>query len=390
VVWDDQIKPLLLERYPGLTDDEIHEAHAYAYGGAVIQDLGYYPFGSHDFSNLAHYVRTGDFVEELIRQSQNANELAFALGALAHYVSDIDGHPAVNQSVGIEYPKLQRKFGRFVTFEDDKSAHLRTEFSFDVVQVAKERYLSQQYHDFIGFEVAQALLERTFPRVYGIEFKDVIAHEDMAIGTYRYSISRLIPKMTQVALLVRTDQTVPEKNDAARRKFLYHLSRADYEREWGKDYRRPGPGTRFLAWIITVMPKIGPFKALKFKNPTAQTEDLYFKSFDQTIESYREDLKQVRGGNLNLPNRDCDTGKDTRPGEYALADETYAKLLKKVAERNFENMTPELQSNVLAFFGDGKALPSEKKHRKERAATLQTLDQLRNWQPAPAQAVSAQ
>src|SRR3984893_8352260 len=64
----DEIRPLLLKRYPGLSDDQIKEAHAYAYGGAVIQDLGYYPFGSKEFSDLAHYVRTGDFVVELLRE----------------------------------------------------------------------------------------------------------------------------------------------------------------------------------------------------------------------------------------------------------------------------------------------------------------------------------
>ena len=34
------IRPLLLKRFPGLTEYQITEAHAYAYGGAVIQDLG--------------------------------------------------------------------------------------------------------------------------------------------------------------------------------------------------------------------------------------------------------------------------------------------------------------------------------------------------------------
>ncbi len=106
LVWEDQLRPLILQHYPELSEDQIKEAHAYAYGGAVIQDLGYYPFGSAEFSDLVHYVRTGDFVRELLAQSQNANEYAFALGALSHYASDIAGHPAVNHSVAIEYPTL--------------------------------------------------------------------------------------------------------------------------------------------------------------------------------------------------------------------------------------------------------------------------------------------
>jgi hypothetical protein len=202
LLWTDAIQPLLLKRYPGLSEDQIREAHAYAYGGAVIQDLGYYPFGSTEFSNLVHYVRSGDFVRELLLESQDVNEYAFALGALSHYASDIVGHPAVNQAVAIQYPKLRAKFGQSVRYAQDKPAHLKTEFGFDTVQVAKNRYASQQYHDFIGFQVSKSLLERVFPIVYGVELKDVLTHEDLAVGSYRFAISRLIPQMTRVALQI--------------------------------------------------------------------------------------------------------------------------------------------------------------------------------------------
>ena len=151
---------------------QICEAHAYAYGGAVIQDLGYYPFGNREFSNLVHYVRSGDFVRELLLESQDVNEYAFALGALSHYASDIAGHPAINEAVAIHYPKLRAKYGKSVRYAQDKTAHLKTEFGFDTVQVARNRYASQQYHDFIGFEVSKPLLERVFPVVYGIPLKD--------------------------------------------------------------------------------------------------------------------------------------------------------------------------------------------------------------------------
>src|SRR6202165_3261127 len=198
LLWLDEIRPLLLKRYPGLSEDQIKEAHAYAYGGAVIQDLGYYPFGGAEFSNLVHYVRSGDFVRELLLESADVNEYAFSLGALAHYTSDITGHPAVNQSVAIAYPKLRAKFGKSVRYAQDKTAHVKTEFGFDMAQVAKNRYASQQYHDFIGFQVSKPLLERVFPVVYGLQMNDVLTHEDLAIGSYRFAVSRLIPEMTQV------------------------------------------------------------------------------------------------------------------------------------------------------------------------------------------------
>ena len=108
-----------------------------------------------------------------------------------------------------------------------------------MVQVAKNRYASQQYHDFIGFQVSKPLLERTFPIVYGVELKDVLVHEDLAIGSYRFAVSRMIPEMTQIALRTHEKDMMKETPDFAKKKFLYRLSRSDYEKEWGKDYTKP-------------------------------------------------------------------------------------------------------------------------------------------------------
>src|SRR4051812_49284839 len=360
LLWADEIRPLLLKRFPGLTDDQIKQAHAYAYGGAVIQDLGYYPFGSREFSDLVHYVRSGDFVGELIFQSQDVNEYAFALGALSHYASDVAGHPAVNQAVAIQYPKLQAKFGKSVRYAEDKTAHLKTEFGFDMAQVAKNRYASEQYHDFIGFKVSKALLERAFPVVYGLELNDVLTHEDLAIGSYRFSISRLIPQMTQVALQTHKKDLMRETPSFAKQKFLYRLSRSDYEKEWGKDYVKPGLGTRILSTLLRYFPKIGPFKAMGFNSPTAQTEELYFKSINTTVDQYRAFLQQVRTDSLAVPNRDFDSGKPTKAAEYPPTDETYAKLLGQLSDRKFNLTSMELRANILDFYSD-LSLPIETK-----------------------------
>jgi Zinc dependent phospholipase C len=382
-LWADEIRPLLLQRYPGLSEDQLREAHAYAYGGAVIQDLGYYPFGSRDFSNLVHYVRSGDFVSELLRQSQDVNEYAFALGALSHYAADIVGHPAVNQAVAIQYPKLRAKFGRSVRYAEDKTAHLKTEFGFDTVQVAKNRYASQQYHDFIGFQVSKGLLERVFPTVYGVELKDVLAHEDLAVGSYRFAISRLIPRMTEVALQTHKKELMLEMPNGAKRKFLYRLSRSGYEKEWGKDYVKPGFGTRVLSTLLRYMPKIGPFKGLAFNNPTPQTEDLYIKSINATVDQYRAFLEQLRSDTLVLPNCDFDTGKPTKAAEYLLTDEAYAGLLSRLSERSFALTSPQLRSNILDFYSD-LSVSIDTKRDPVRWQSLQlSLNALRLITPVP-------
>jgi Zinc dependent phospholipase C len=293
-------------------------------------------------------------------QSQDADEYAFALGALAHYASDVAGHPAVNASVSIQYPKLRAKYGKSVRYAQDHTATLKTEFGFDMVQVAKNRYASQQYHDFIGFQVSKSLLGRTFPIVYGVELKDVMPREDLAVGSYRFAVSRMIPQMTQIALRTHKQDLMKETPDFAKDKFFYRLSRSEYEKEWGKDYTKPDFGTRIWSVVLRYMPKIGPFKALAFNNPTAQTEDLYFKSINTTVDQYRGYLQQVRVASLQLTNRDFDSGKETKAAEYSLTDETYAKLLDQLGENKFDRTSPQLRENILNFYSD-LSLPLETK-----------------------------
>jgi hypothetical protein len=384
LVWADELRPLLLSRFPGLTEEQITEAHGYAYGGAVIQDLGYYPFGSVEFSNLVHYVRSGDFVRELLAQSQDADEYAFALGALAHYASDIAGHPAVNQSVSIQYPKLRAKYGNSVRYAEDHTAHLKTEFGFDMVQVAKNRYASQQYHDFIGFQVSKPLLERTFPIVYGVELKDTLAHEDLAVGSYRFAVGRMIPQMTQIALRTHKKDMMKESPTFAKKKFLYRLTRSDYEKDWGKDYAKADFATRFWSVILHYMPKIGPFKALAFNNPTPQTEDLYFKSINTTVDQYRTYLHQVRTKSLKLANCDFDTGKLTVAAEYSLTDDSYAKLLDQLAKRKFDLTSAGLRDNIMQFYADLTAPIETKKDNVRWQSVLTSLDQLKLVTPVEA------
>jgi len=378
LAWQDSIKPLLLAKYPSTTSEQLIEAHAYAYGGCVIQDMGYYPFGNKGFSDLVHYVRSGAFVENLINEAGDINEYAFALGALAHYAADISGHPAVNRAVALEFPSLGKKFGNTVTYEQDPKAHIRTEFGFDVAQVAKKRYAPESYHDFIGFEVSKPLLERAFLKTYGIELKDLFKSLDLSIGTYRRSISTIIPEMTKVALLSKQNVAVPEKNNAAKKQFIYYLSRADYEREWGKQYERPGIGARILAFLFHLIPKFGPFKAIDFKTPSTQTEDLYIKSVDLTVQTYKQELEALKAGKLLLPDVNFDTSERTRAGQYKLTDDAYADLLRKLADTHFAHVDAALRDNILHFY-DNPNIPIETKRHKDKWKRLQRdLAELKN------------
>jgi Zinc dependent phospholipase C len=364
--WDPVIKPLLLKIYPTASDAQLREAHAYAYGGCVIQDMGYYPFGNRLFTNLTHYARSGDFVSALFEQSQNMYDYAFALGALAHYAADIDGHTlAVNLSVPDTYPKLQRKFGKVVTYEDAPTAHLMVEFSFDVAQVAGSGYSPATYGDFIGFQVATPLLERAFQETYGLNLKDLFLSEDLAIGTYRRSASEIIPQMTEVAWKEKRKEILQANPNVTRSGFVYRLSVQDYRARWGKTYRQPRfqhtvwgrsemqPGllARFLVFLARFLPKVGPLRTLRFKPPQPETQALFISSFKSTVQRYTELVGAMpNAADPALQDDDLDTGKPARLGEYGLADKTYAELLHRLRTQKFAGLTPELQRNILSFF----------------------------------------
>ena len=372
-LWETSLRPLLARRYPGATRDEVAKARAYAYGGGVIQDLGYYPFGSHFFSNLVHYVRTGDFVEALLRESHDVNEYAFALGALAHYTADNVGHPEVNRAVALMYPKLRAKHGDSVTYADSPATHVLVEFSFDVVQAASGAYVSDLYQSFIGFQVAKPVLERAFVATYGLEMHDVFLAEDLAIGSYRHAIGQTIPEITRIAWRDKREEIQKLNPGAAEEKFVFNLSRQEYDKSYGREYRKPSLTARFLALLYRLLPKVGPLRPLQFKLPTKEAEALFLESFKGTRERYRAALDTLGRGRLDLPNTDFDTGKPTARGEYTLADDTYADLLDRLTSHRLTSVPDALRQNINAFYA---AAPNRMSSRKERKRAGQIKERL--------------
>jgi len=386
--WDPNIRPLLLKRFPGATAEEIRQAHAYAYGGAIIQDMGYYPHGSFLFSDLTHYVRSGDFVLALIRDSKDINGYAFALGALSHYAADNAGHPiGTNRAVPVLYPKLEKKYGDSVTYEEDKLAHVKTEFGFDVLEVAQGRYAPDNYHDFIGFEVAVPLLEQSFQETYGLELKTVLTDEEKVLGSYRRDVSRLLPKATRIAWTLKKDEIMKDQPGITRRKFLYNLSRASYQKNWGKNYQPPTFGEKVLAFIVRILPKIGPLKVLQLKTPTPATEKMFEASFNSAMDRYRSLLSEVGTGQPILPNNNFDTGTATGPGKYGLNDKAQAKLLDELAKQNFSGASQGIRDELLEFFGHPDVPYAVKRKPKDWAKIQADLEELKNA-PPPATATS--
>jgi hypothetical protein len=383
-LWEASIQKMLLKRFPAATPEELEKAHAYVYGGCIIQDMGYYPFSSRIFSDLTHYVRSGDFILALIRESQDIDEYAFALGALAHYAADNNGHRiATNLAVPILYPELRTKFGKEVTYWDDPLSHIRTEFSFDVLQIAQGRYAPDRYHSFIGFEVSKPVLERAFLDTYGIELKDLFGNLDLALGSFRYSVGSIIPGMTRVAWQLKKDQVTKEIPGMTRQKFLYNLSRSSYEKEWGTTYHRPGFRTRFVSWVLRIVPKSGPFKSLAFRAPTPEVEKMFMASFNATVDNYRALLANVSAGRLELANENFDVGQPPAAGKYLGTDQAYDHLVGKLADRKFAGVSPELRLNILDYYKDRKA-PSSAATGKASAEWTKLMDRLDELQASAA------
>jgi hypothetical protein len=374
-LWKDSMTPVLKSRFPDATEDQLTEAHAYAYGGCIIQDLGYYPFGSHMFSDLTHYVRSADFIQALVDNSNTLDEYAFALGAAAHYAADVEGHSiAVNRAVPVLYPKLRSKYGDEVTYADNPSAHLKTEFGFDVLQVARGHYASNAYHDFIGFEVSKELLDKAFEQTYGLKLKDIFKTLDLSLGTYRFSVKTMIPKVTSAAWALKKKEITQEQPTMTRARFRYNIDKASYTKQWGNNYRSPGLVARFIALIMHIVPKIGPLRGLSYKVPTPETERMFETSFDAAVAEDRKNFAQVKSGRFQVPNRDLDTGKKVSPGEYKLADKTYDKLLLKLESKHFDGVNAALRDNILGFYA--------RMAKPDPHGTIKALEELKAVRPA--------
>ena len=365
--WDRELRPLLLRRFPRSTPADLERARSFAYGGSVIQDLGYYPFGSKFFSNLLHYARTGDFVEALLREAQTVDELAFALGAMAHYANDVAGHPlAVNRSVPLLFPKLRAKFGDEISYVQAPKQHVIVEFSFDVAQTARGRYSFTQYRSLLDFQVATALLGRAFRDTYGLDMGDVLANEERAISTYRFAVSQLIPALTEAAWRDKREEILKQVPAADRGHVVFAYSPADYEEAYGKDYQKPARLASFLAWVYRIVPKIGPLRPLAFKAPTGDVDRLFEESITRAHARFREMVRQVRDGRIDLANTNFDTGEPAHAHEYTLADATHAEWLDALAKREFTGASPGVRRTIDAYYRN--AQPPDPTDRKARKA----------------------
>jgi len=378
LTWQSSIAPLLRSRYPNITPQELELARSYAYAGCVIQDIGYYPFGDPFFSDLTHYVRSGDFVVHLFRDAKDANQLAFAIGALSHYIGDNIGHSqATNRAVPVEFPKLAAKYGPVVTFGEGKHPHIQTEFAFDINEIAHRRFAPVRYLRHVGLNVPTEQLATAFYETYGLS-EDFSKARSRRIngGSFRFAVRSFIPRIAYALTLLHRSRMPADSTSPDLQKLSDEVARVAAENNWDQYRKKAGIGTYSLAGFIYVLPKIGPLKLLAIKGPNASTEEEYVRSVNQSTDALSSALGRFGKPHQTLVNRDLDTGAPVRAGGYRLADETYARLLDRLVADPKHSVPPGLKADIQNFYADPAAPIYTRRNPQKWArvqAELQTL-----------------
>ena len=431
LTWQNSIVPLLLSRYPGLTAAQLQEARAYAYGGCVIQDIGYYPFGDSRFSNLTHYVRSGDFVVNLLRNAQNADELAFAIGALSHYIGDSIGHAtATNLAVPQDFPKLRKKYGLVVSYAEGRREHVQTEFGFDIDQVAHHRMAPLRFLRHVGMNVPVRQLALAYYQTYGLtEDFSVVKGRRFNVPGYRFATRAFIPRIAYAVTLLHRNREPADPNNAEFQELLKEIDAANAENNWNAYRTKAGIETYALAGVLTVLPRVGPLRLVAVKNPSKATEADYVHSLTLSLAVMRamlarltppESRKPIESATAPkafsrrllaqmledpamsdvvliepndprhpLPNRDLDTGYVVQPGGYPLTDSTYADLLRRLARRPTQPIPPGIKDDIEAYYANADAPITTKRDPKRWAQvqadlkTLATMPTSRAPEPYP-------
>jgi Zinc dependent phospholipase C len=381
--WKATIRPFILRRFPHATDAELERAHSFAYGGCAIQDLGYYPGGNRFFSDLSHYVRSGDFVAYLFEQAKNPDELAFAIGALSHYVGDNIGHStAINPSVGVEFPKLAKRYGSSVTYDQNPHAHVRTEFAFDINEISKRRMAPSAYLRHIGLRVPSALLAQAFSDTYGLDFNQILGERRPVVRGYRFAVRSFLPRIAYAETVLHRRGFPPDVRSPAFQVFERNLAEADFKKNWDQYRKKAGIGTHLLAWTIFVLPKFGPLSMLAIRGPNPDTHERYVESVNNATDLLRR-LLANGDRTLSLPNRDLDTGEKVRPGAYPLTDQTYAKLLRALTTQGGQKVPTALKQDVLEYYADPQTPISTKSNPAKWAEVQRQLIMLKAMPATP-------
>ena len=373
--WDRGLVPVLDRAYPGATAAQLRVARAYAYGGALLQDLGYFPGNTALFSDLTHYVRPGDFVRALLDEAHDRNELAFALGALSHYVADACGHPTgANAVTELVFPELRPRLGNHITYAQAPQQHAQVEFAFDVAQTTAGTYRSEAFHAAIGLQVSRTVLERAFILTYGLELKQVLPHVGAGLTAFHFVATELLPAAVRASEYLTPGQ-LRQLPPADRTRYYERLNTCHFQRRCGLATNHLSLGMRGLVVLTPTLPRLGIASLLAFRSLPPAAGAAMRASFAESVGCFQARLTNLAAP---LPNLNLDTGQPNQAGSYPLADRTYAAWARRLARaRRPQGLPDAARHDLQTYFttippGPAGAPPISKQTRLDLQQLLAT------------------
>jgi hypothetical protein len=402
LLWSSDILPMLHTRFPDARPEDLRLARKYAYGGALLADAGYYPKGEPYTANLTHYVLAGDFVTNLFRNATDVYELAFAVGALTHYVGDTIGHStATNPSVAIAFPNLVKPGGTqigtdglpeaIVTYEDGEAQYKQVEVGFDINSLNHKRFIPKKIMDRIGFDVPLQQFTYAFYQTYGLQVD--FTHTDSSLNLHAYAgDAKGVITEGIYAIASKHKKDGPDESSIAELpEFQAMIANAEAEGHWNKYKRAGGFESKAMIVVLGVDPAI---PIARVEMPITTTQRMYIRSVLQSVKLLKQILKtpvapterfiplwpsdQSNSSPTSLPNFNLDTGHLEPSRAYRLTDDAYFDLLGRIVANPTWPIPPSTKTAIQTYFSDSDTGPkydfvSTAEDRQTLAARLQAL-----------------
>ena len=131
--------------------DDVVEA---LYCGALAPDMGMLPGSDRLFTDLAHYLKTGELARCLVSKANSAIETAYAWGWVTHVLADAGLHPAINRASGDH------------SWAESPTSHMRVEFGLDFQRLGDQPSLGGAR---VRSTPGPSLLASAYMEVYGLQ-----------------------------------------------------------------------------------------------------------------------------------------------------------------------------------------------------------------------------
>jgi len=269
-----------------VTNSEVRRAFL---AGCLGPDMGMFPGGESLFSDLAHYVRSGELARAMIRCATSDTSRAFAWGWATHVLADALIHPFINVAAG------DVRGRETLTYADDPGLHLVVEIGADGRYFERWKQLAPPKLTPIPADVAQHVAS-AFDAVYG----KIITLRQVSNSLKAWS------RWHRVAIDVSEAASAKLYGGRGGELGLRGLARLLVKSSTGLCFRR----SRLYALTHPL-------------RPSPRAESFIETAITEFSERFREHERDTLA---SLPNYNLDTGEVEDVVSYPLAVSTLAKL----------------------------------------------------------------